>query len=182
MSLRRELRTSGTSFLRPRNEELERQVRILERDNFRLNEDMEISTRRKRELEVEVRGLRDRIDSSATSSLEADEADTSSFGPSSKRRKKKKEKVNDNIRTEEITKQILDVVNQNLDERMRALHTCEDKIFGLLKEITKIEEGIRNLQGVPSAFSRAEPMREETPVVMRTNEDTSSEVREKKKE
>lgn len=143
---------------------------------------MESSSRRIRELEAEVRDLRSKIGSSGTSSLELDEAGcSSSLRLASARRKRSIKSSVNNIRTEEITNQILDVVNKNLDERLKALHSCEDKIFGALKEITKVEEGIKNLQKNPPTQSLMKTLEGEMSSVSGADDEEAAKLRKRSK-
>lgn len=136
----------SASYLQARSNEMDRVNRGLERDRARLREDLIMVKNKNKELERENRNLRDRIGSSGSSTLEPEgERSTSKKAIV---RKREEDKMQAKLKIDEITNQVM-VINENLDRRMESLHACEDKIYTALKEMSRIEASIRNLQDNP---------------------------------
>jgi len=100
----------------------------------RLKDDLEASERKVRELNLEIRGFKDRIGSSGSSL--GGPADAGAAVGSPIRRKKSL------VDTEELTNRILKSINDGLDEKMRVFQLCEDRIVGLMENLMDLRTNL----------------------------------------
>lgn len=134
---RRADEVGSETYMRARNKDLECQVRAQDREISRLKDDLEASERKIKDLNLEIRGFRDRIGSSGSSlGPSGGPAETGVVVVSSVGEKKS------TVDADELTNRILKTVNEGLDDRMKVFQLYEDRIVGLMENLVDMRSNL----------------------------------------
>lgn len=138
---RRSEEAGSLDYLHVRNSDLESQVRSQAREVSRLKEDLDNSEMKVRELNSEIRALRDRIGSSGTSSVEQ-RGTSPKKGKVADRNSSVRHQKSSSVDVDAMTDRILGIVNEGLDRRMKTFQVYEDRIVNLMEDLVGMRAGL----------------------------------------